>query len=733
MKKFFYEYKYLFVITSVLILCIFSVIFINDLPFALNPDQAVQYDIYYREWIRLITEFFKGGGLPFYSWNTFLGTDFLATQAYPITGDVFLPLLLLFKDHVTLGLFIEVLLCIYISVFTMNGFLKEYGVKSQLSRNFIALIYGFSGWAFLFYGTYMFHRFYAFLPILLWGVEFFINRKKSWLFIIGVALLFLQTYYLMFPTSIFLAIYCSFTLCIRNYRLVEIFKSAIVMIGLYFVGFFISAIITLPGILALLSNPRVGNAGEFSLFWNLNTYIGIVTTMFTSPFPLFTGYGNLFQGVSQHEWWYSMYIGIIAASSSIRFLFSKINRKYLIAFITLMLIVCIKPLSSIVHGFSDPSMRLSLYPMIFLLICSAKALDSNQNFIKTGYIICSISTLGTLFLLMQYGENYIIHFISIVFYTLCALIIIFVFNKNRKIAMALIIIQIGVMGYHTLYEFTKNHYKFGETIQKDEVKYYTEQNPDKAYRYYVDHKHLLPSSEMNTNKPMDYGFMGVSTYNSVYDTNILPFLNIEKPVTWHIFDLNNPKLMPMLGVRYYIVYDESELPSELNFTFSHNLGHLKVYEVEEFKGFGYTASQLDYFNNINDVGEFTNTVFVDDTTINIKEYENIKGNEFIVTERRNNLFKGYINSESENILFIPIPNNPGWRIFNNGTEVDSISVNGGFLGIHINEGENIIEMNFISPGFKTGLALSLLGIIMFAILCVLEIIYKKPCYKFIKR
>ena len=62
-------------------------------------------------------------------------------------------------------------------------------------------------------------------------------------------------------------------------------------------------------------------------------------------------------------------------------------------------------------------------------------------------------------------------------------------------------------------------------------------------------------------------------------------------------------------------------------------------------------------------------------------------------------------------MLIPIPNNKGWNIKVNGEKATPISVNGGFIGLELSTGHNKIEMNFMSPYFKTGLILSCVGLV----------------------
>ena len=66
-----------------------------------------------------------------YSWNMYLGTDFYSSMGYYCTGDVFLPILYLFKNNIELGLIIETILCVYISSLTFNYLLIELKVKND--------------------------------------------------------------------------------------------------------------------------------------------------------------------------------------------------------------------------------------------------------------------------------------------------------------------------------------------------------------------------------------------------------------------------------------------------------------------------------------------------------------------------------------------------------------------------------------------------------------------------
>ncbi len=230
MKKMFKENKKL--LLSVSLILVFFVLyfaFILKKPFILCNDQLFQYDVFYAEWLRLIDDFFHGKGLPMYSWNMYLGTDFYSSMAYYCTGDIFIPILYIFKDNLSLGLIIESVLCVYIAALTMSCFLRKAEVKEENTVVFISLIYTFGGMAMSYYGQYMWFRFLAFMPLLLNGTLTYFKEGKRRLFAVAVMVCFLQSYYYMWPVSVFILIFCLYYE-FRNGRKKELGKDFINLI-----------------------------------------------------------------------------------------------------------------------------------------------------------------------------------------------------------------------------------------------------------------------------------------------------------------------------------------------------------------------------------------------------------------------------------------------------------------------------------------------------------------------
>ena len=100
-------------------------------------------------------------------------------------------------------------------------------------------------------------------------------------------------------------------------------------------------------------------------------------------------------------------------------------------------------------------------------------------------------------------------------------------------------------------------------------------------------------------------------------------------------------------------------------------------------------------------------------------------------------FKCDINLESKNLVFFSIPYEDGWTAYVNGKQVEIERVNVGFMAVLCEAGENNIEFKFMPVGLKTGVLLSGISIVIFAVYLIVfavinkkkepyELVYSKP-------
>ena len=717
MNKIKREYFLLITLLLIFALIIFSPFIFFDRPFYLFGDQAIQYKQYYTELINLTKDFINGKGFPFYSWNAFLGSDFYSSNLIT-SSDMFIPILVLFED-INIALLFETIMCFILSGICMNVFLKEFGIKKVNVRIFISITYALCSWSNVFVGSYLFYRFFALFPLILFGVEKYINNKNYLFYIICFALVSSQSLYLSVPICFILVIYTIYTLLRRNIRLGEIIRYGVKFIGLSLLSYGIIAVLVVPFANYVILNPRVGDTVGEGLFWDIKVNIGFIFSYLT---PFYPNFPNMFQHLPNfYDQFYSIFIGVIPV-----FVLPKmfINSKYKLESITLLVIAFVfifRPTASIIHGFSEATLRSGFTLVVFALLCVGKYLDEEGIDFKVNisiffvFIVILLITMFLVYWIFEFAivEKHLVH----VLFNLCVLLIIaYIFNRSKTIAIVLSITQLTLVFSLNLYQNAKEYYHYDDTINPKLMESMIAADTDLLFRYYVNPKHLLPSHDLNFNQSLVSGYMSTTSYHSLYDPAIFPFLNANG-IYYHHLNLKDSNIMSMLGVKYYIVYDESELPSNIEFEYAYNLDHLKVYRNKEFNGFSNTFNKIDYYNNYKQLSDFNNTLFIDDNTINIETYKNLQVTKLNIYEKSNNYFKGDITLEQDNILLIPIPNNKGWKILDNGVEIESISVNGGFMGVELKRGAHNLEFYFMSVGFKEGLLISLVSSLGFIGLC----------------
>lgn len=727
--SFLIDSKKLFIYLTVsLIFIFFSQLFL-DRPFLLLNDQAIEYHALYSEWLRLVRGFFENGSFPFYSWNTFLGTDFYSSMTFYVNGDIFLPILLLF-NKIEDGLFFETILLIYISATLFKLYLKSFGVKNSTAMFVVPYVYALNGLVGLYFGNYMFHRFYAFLPLLFYGIEKYLNKRNPIVFIIAVVILYLQSFYFMFPTSMFLIIYFTFSYIYKFNEIVfrDYILKALKLIFYYLIGFGLVGFIIIPTIIYALNSPRLAEVNVFGFTWPLKVLIGMIFNLFSGPFPVYTSIPNIFQsGFDGHEYWYSFYISSVFIIFIIEYFLNRGKSKkkiFLYTYIAILIVLLFYPINRLFHAFAEPSLRLSFIFVFFMLLHVAIIIDNDEFTFKKhhrNYIVLTLIFL--IFILIKLGilelptHKYHVFFITISIINICFSYY-FLIKKKFNILFIWLIIEVVFNISISNYYLNKNFYRYEPNLIQEYVDYYQEIDSDLLFRTYIDPIHFKPLSNLNLNQSLVYNYMSTSTYVSFYEPAIREFLTIND-VNWHIININNPDLLKLLGVKYYIVENENEIPENVNSEFISKINYLSVYKDINSLPLGYTFSN---FSNI-DKKDKTNINWLNELLVKVEDLNslaNIQPSErayLKITDRYQNGLVGSITLNSEQVLFLSIPNNKGWKIYVDEVLTTPIDVDGGFIGLRLSAGEHLLKMYFVPVGFKQGVLLSgFSGIVLVSVL-----------------
>ncbi|WP_066314437.1 YfhO family protein [Bacillus sp. FJAT-29814] len=113
----------------------------------------------------------------------------------------------------------------------------------------------------------------------------------------------------------------------------------------------------------------------------------------------------------------------------------------------------------------------------------------------------------------------------------------------------------------------------------------------------------------------------------------------------------------------------------------------------------YIRDELFYFTNLKNLHNNLNTIDKDS---------------FIITGKNNNKLGAKVRiKQTDQLLFLSIPWDEGWRITVDGEKVKPLKVLGSFMGIPLKKGEYDLQMEFIPKGLTFGGIISLISVMVF--------------------
>ena len=84
------------------------------------------------------------------------------------------------------------------------------------------------------------------------------------------------------------------------------------------------------------------------------------------------------------------------------------------------------------------------------------------------------------------------------------------------------------------------------------------------------------------------------------------------------------------------------------------------------------------------------------------------------------MLKGTFQTDKDRMLCVTIPYSKGWSAKVDGQNAKIYKANGMFMGIFMTSGEHKVELNYMTPGLKIGVVISLAGLGALVILALLR-------------
>ena len=99
--------------------------------------------------------------------------------------------------------------------------------------------------------------------------------------------------------------------------------------------------------------------------------------------------------------------------------------------------------------------------------------------------------------------------------------------------------------------------------------------------------------------------------------------------------------------------------------------------------------------------------------------QKMQENVWKLTNAKGNQLSGTIDVQEEKMLFFSIPYDKGWNVKIDGKAVKTKALGKAFLTVKVPEGKHKITLIYVSPGFKEGAILSIVGFVIFLLLLYL--------------
>ena len=207
--KNFFQKNLICILSTIIPLILMLVIFIARKIYPFGDESFLHIDMYH-QYFPFLTELYhkiKDGESLFYSFQTGLGSDFLALYAYYLASPFnWLSLLCpenLLIEFMTYFVVIKIAAC----GFTFSYYLKKHFNSDSFSIVFFATFYALSGYMAAYNWNVMWLDCIVLAPIIILGLERLVKGENCTLYCITLALAILSNYYICIMICIYLVLY----------------------------------------------------------------------------------------------------------------------------------------------------------------------------------------------------------------------------------------------------------------------------------------------------------------------------------------------------------------------------------------------------------------------------------------------------------------------------------------------------------------------------------------------
>lgn len=693
----------------------------------------------------------------FWSWNTDLGANFISSYSFYLLGSPFFWLTLPFPNWMV-PLLIGPLYIIKFSTAAVTAYLfMRYFVKSHDAAMIGALLYAFS--SFQAYNIFFnhFHDVTALFPLLLIGIEEYMQKQRRGVLLFAVAINALVNYFFFVGEVVFVAMYWFYRLASGSWELTpkKFFWLAFECIA----GLAITAFILLPSVITIMQNPRSDRfitGYSFLVYGWEQRYPAIIRAFFFPPeapaFPNF--FPNSEAKWSSLEGW----LPLFSMTGVFAFCQAKKGHWARRIIFTCILFAFIPGLNAMFYAFNEAYYARWFYMLILIMgLATAMALeDQTVNWpraIKWTAGITAGIFLPLALLPKKIPENIkdlelglfddpLRFWPSVIIASASLIILSFILwqrkrLKNRFYPLLLASVIFITIVYSTYFIGLGKTYSYNDDwIIDNGIKGRQNISIPDIENVRIDVM-SGPGNDGMDNQAMFWKIPTIQAFHSVVPRSIMDFypaVGVQRGVAsrpeFHLHALRS-----LLSVKY--LFDDRrtasiDYPGYVEYGIQNGF---KIWENTNYIPFGFTydgyidQETFDKTYQSSKDHMLLKAILLSDEQIEkysdiISERLDYRLYDYSVeqlakdcAERRkhtvenfyrdNRGFGGNINLPAPNLVFFSVPYEEGWSATVNGKPVEVEKVNVGFMAIRCEAGENEIRFNYMTPGLIKGVIISI--------------------------
>lgn len=700
-----------------------------------------------------------------WNWFTDLGSDFMTSYSFYLTGSPFFWLsTILPRSWVTLSMPFLLALKHGVASLTAYAYIRKF-VKSKNASLIGAMLYAFSG--FQVYNIFFnhFQDVTALFPLMLIAMEDNINKNKHGYFALTVALMAFVNYYFFTGQAVFLIMYYLFRMRCSDFH--TSWKKFCLLLLEAVIGTMIACVMLLPTAVAILGNYRVNERlyGQSMVLYSDKTRIARIIQSFFMPVDV-PARPNLFN--SDHAKWSSIggYFPLFGMVGVITFMRSR--KKHWAVKLSFLCIICafVPILNSLFYTLNASYYARWYYmPILIFAMMTAQTLDDKEADVSFAIKLSAV-------MLIAYGliscipekEDDEISFFTMprdIWYFLLTLsiavgfllITVYIFHRKNNglpykrfsvwcTAGASVICILAAVLYGAVSPNSAKEYINSAIKGEDGI--YENVSEDNFFR--------IDISENCDNYPMLWGLPSMRAFQSVVDSSIMNFypeVGVTRDVASRA-DISHYTLRGLFSVKYYYQQknQEDNIPEELpGFEFVDENEHFNIYENKLYIPMGMafdsyiTESELENKSDslrekilihslvLNDEQAEKYADILEKTELSeVSSLDKEDYKDLCLTHQENasnsfwydsSGFTSEITLDSDGLVFFSVPYNSGWSAEVNGKSVDVEKVSYGFMAVKAEKGNNTIVFHYRTPALTEGIIISISGIVIFAIYMII--------------